>query len=50
MYKMYMDSDMIPFFLFYMIIAAVVQSLSHVYLFVIPLSAAHQASLSFTIF
>ena len=50
MYKMYMDSDMIRFFLFYMIIAAVVQSLSHVYLFVIPLSAAHQASLSFTIF
>ena len=48
MYKMYMDSDMISFFLFYMIVA-VLQSLSHVHFFVTPQTTAHQASLSFTI-
>ena len=44
-----MDSDMISFFLFYMIVA-VLQSLSHVHFFVTPpQTTAHQASLSFTI-
>ena len=50
MYKMYVEcSNMIPFFLFHMIVA-VFQSLSHNHFFVTPQTTAHQASLSFTTF
>lgn len=49
MYKMYVEcSNMIPFFLFHMIVA-VFQSLSHNHFFVTPQTTAHQASLSFSI-